>query len=199
MCYCVEASCALRGWYRRGRGFLLCLCEHSGCCSGRRRSAAHQTLSGCSQVSRPLGPAGTVSVRGPLATFPYLLKPGRRVLWGSAGLRGRRSVTASLTSSLCFECVVTTGRRRGGGARALTAASLAPQVPAGGGLHRHHPGCEVSASQSAARPDRRRRRPTAGDEGRAHGERHRAVLAEGQRRGQVGGAGLPEPTRWYVV
>lgn len=71
--------------------------------------------------------------------------------------------------------------------------SSPPQIPAGGRVHGRRPGCEVSESESAARSDRRLGREPVAEESRAHGERHRTVLAEGQRHGQVrrnGGSSL---------
>lgn len=41
--------------------------------------------------------------------------------------------------------------------RLMVSSALRPQVPAGGGLHGHHPGCEVSEGEGAARSDRRTR------------------------------------------
>lgn len=72
-----------------------------------------------------------------------------------------------------------------------------PQVPPGGRIHRHHPGREVPEGSGSAGPVRRTWRRPAGPENRAHGERNRAVLVEGQRHDQVRTEPEPEIPRTF--
>lgn len=54
------------------------------------------------------------------------------------------------------------------------------QVPPGGGLHRHYPGCEVSEGEGFTGADRRQCGASWRTEHGAHGERHGAFISEGK-------------------
>ncbi|MEQ2192788.1 hypothetical protein XENOCAPTIV_017319 [Xenoophorus captivus] len=110
-----------------------------------------------------------------LSHLPGLLHPGDQPSWDRP---------VPLTGSVqqlrrCFVLGVFVGMLNGG----LCGCFLRSErlVPSGGRIYRHHPGCEVPEGEGSARSDRRIRRQTIREENRAHGERNRDILPEGQR------------------